>query len=253
MLRIALCDDCEEAICRWAELIARSAEKHHIPMELACFPSGEALLFRYAEMPQELDILYLDILMDKTDGMETARKLRASGCKAQIIFLTSYEDYVYEAFDVHAVQYLLKEDTSTEKFERVFLSAVELATEKEEQMFVCEFGGQTKLIPFHQIAYLEIWHRLVTVHYDGGKTEKFYGSMEQLEKELLDKHFARTHRSYLVHLPYIMLFQNRCIVLKTGETVPVGVTYAQSLKRRFSDYISHSHIYPFNGGEEEKR
>lgn len=67
--------------------------------------------------------------------------------------------------------------------------------------------------------------------------------MEHIENKLSGKDFVRSHRSYLVHLPYIVTFKQQTVQLKTGETVPVGVTYAQSLKRAFSDYISRFHIY----------
>ncbi len=243
MLKIALCDDNRGAIKRYADLIAQIAEKHQLKIELSYFYSGESLLFHYSEAPEQTDIIYLDILMGKTDGMETARRLRDCDCKAQIVFLTSYEDYVYEAFDVNALQYLLKENTSSEKFEEVFIKAAELAMKKDNELFTFEFDGKTSAVPVNQISYFEIWQRIVTVHYSDGKTAKFYDSMEHIENTLSGKDFVRSHRSYLVHLPYIVTFKQQTVQLKTGETVPVGVTYAQSLKRAFSDYISRFHIY----------
>ena len=243
MLKIALCDDNRSTIRRYAELISQIAERHQIQIELSYFYSGESLLFHYSEAPEQTDIIYLDIMMGKTDGMETARKLRECECKAQIVFLTSYEDYVYEAFDVNALQYLLKENTSAEKFEEVFLRAAELASKKEEELFTFEFDGKTSAVPVHQISYFEIWQRIVTVHYGGGKTAKFYDSMEHIENKLSGKDFVRSHRSYLVHLPYIVTFKQQTVQLKTGEIVPIGVTYVQSLKKAFSDYISRFHIY----------
>lgn len=243
MLKITLCDDNYNAVKRYAELISQVAKKYEIEIELSCFYSGESLLFHYSDVLKQTDIIYLDIMMGKTDGMETARKLRAYGCKSQIIFLTSYEDYVYEAFDVNAVQYLLKADTSIQKFEEVFLKAVELASNKEDELFTFEFDGKTRVIPINEIYYFEILKRIVTVHYGNGETAKFYASMEQLENKLSCKDFARVHRSYLVHLTYIVMFQQQKLQLKTGEFIPVGVTYAQSLKKTFSDYISRFHIY----------
>ncbi|WP_250227712.1 LytR/AlgR family response regulator transcription factor [Anaeropeptidivorans aminofermentans] len=243
MLRIALCDDNNNAIDRYARLILQVAKKNQIEIELSSFSSGEALLFQYTDAPEQVDIIYLDIMMDKTNGMETARKLRDCHCKAQIIFLTSSEEYVYEAFDVNAIHYLLKEDTSIDKFENVFLKAAELALKKEDERFTFEFDGETDVIPMGEISYFEIWQRLVTVHYGAGKIGKFYASMEQLEDRLSGKDFVRTHRSFLVHLPYIAKFQRQSLLLRTGEEIPIGITYMQSLKRIFSDYISRLSLY----------
>lgn len=253
MLKIVLCDDNSNFIRKCAELISQIAEKNRFNIVISCLDSGESLLFRYADAPEQIDILYLDILMGKTDGMETARKLRDCGCNAQIIFFTSCEDYVYDAFDVNAVQYLLKDDTSFEKFEQVFLRAAEMASVKEEELFTFDFDGETRVIPVNQISYFEIWKRLVTVHYGSSKTAKFYGSMEQMEEKLRGKDFARTHRSYLVHLPYIAMFRHQSLLLKTGEDVPVGGTYMQSLKRAFSNYIARFHIYNAQKKKEVER
>ncbi len=252
MLKIVICDDNSNSIRKCADLISEIAEKNRLDIVISCLDSGESLLFHYGDKPEQIDILYLDILMDKIDGMETARKLRDCGCNAQIIFLTSCEDYVYDAFDVNAVQYLLKNDTSFEKFEQVFLRAAEMTSTKEEELFTFDFGGETGVIPVNQISYFEIWKRLVTVHYGNGKTAKFYGSMEQLEEKLRGKNFARAHRSYLVHLPYITMFRHQSLLLKTGEDVPVGGTYMQSLKRAFSNYIAHFHIYNTQKAKKEE-
>ncbi|WRS28519.1 LytTR family DNA-binding domain-containing protein [Oscillospiraceae bacterium MB08-C2-2] len=246
MMKIALCDDNNKWIKQCAALLHDIAEKHQIKMELACFKNGESLLFQYGDAPETVDIIYLDVLMDKMDGMETARKLRSCGCNAQIIFLTSFEDYVFEAFDVHAIHYLLKEDTSQAKFESVFLRAAEHVSQKEEELFSYAFDGKTSVIPFHAISYFEIWRRLVTVHYESDKTAEFYSSMDKLERNLADHHFVRPHRGFLVHLPYISKFQAQSIVLKTGETIPVGTTYMQPLKEAFAQYIKRLHIYNKN-------
>ncbi len=243
MLKVILCDDNPEAINRYAELIRQSADEQKVDIELSCYSSGEALLFQLWEAPYQADIIFLDIIMGELDGMETARKLRDVGCRSQIVFLTSCEDYVYEAFDVHAVHYLLKDELTAEKFGRVFARAAELASRKEDELFVCEFDGCKTPIPISRIVYFEIWKRIVTAHCDGNPSAKFYGSMEQLEQQFAGRSFVRAHRSYLVHLPYISQFQPGALLLKTGARIPIGGTYADSLRKAFSEYISRSHIH----------
>lgn len=252
MLRVALCDDNQNAVQRYAKLISHIAEKHGIEITLSCFYSGEELLFHCTDAPDQVDIIYLDILMEKIDGMEAARTLRDCLCTAQIVFLTSCEDYVYEAFDVDAVQYLLKEDTNANKFEQVFLRAAARAAKKQEALFKFVFAGKTTAIPIGQISYFEIWKRLVTVHYDTDKTAKFYGCMEQLEQQLSGQAFVRPHRSYLVQLSYITSIHSQELELRTGQRIPLGVTYIQELKRKFSDYITRLHIYHSSYWDDKK-
>ena len=238
MLKIALCDDNRKDANLYAGFIKQVALEHQIQIELSCFYKGDDLLLRYENKLEELDIVYMDICMDQMDGMETARELRARNCKAQIVFLTGCKTYVYEAFEVNAVHYLIKGDTPSPKFEKVFLKAAELASKKGNAVFSFEFGGRKDIVPIRDIVYLGIKGRVVTIHYDNGKKGKFYGSMSQLEGKLADYDFARPHRSFLVHLPYITMFRRQELMLKTGEVVPIELMYEQPLKEAFAGYIS---------------
>jgi DNA-binding LytR/AlgR family response regulator len=67
--------------------------------------------------------------------------------------------------------------------------------------------------------------------------------MEQLEQQMLDKDFVRVHRSYMVNLQYIGKFQRPNLYLKTGDVIPIGVTYMKLVDQAFSDYISRQYIY----------
>lgn len=243
MLTIFLCDDNKEMLDQYAWLLKKIAKKNKIDITISSFHSGEELLFHLSDIPNQADIIYLDILMRQLTGMATAKKLREIGCKSEIIFLTTSEDYVYDAFDIAAVQYLLKSSTSTERFEQVFLRAVELVQEKVSDMFLCESGNIQHIIPIKNITYFEIWKRVVTVHYNKTEHIDFYSTMEQLEDQLLVKGFVRVHRSYIVNLPYISKFQQNNVFLKTGEIIPVGVTYMKQVRKTFADYINRSGIH----------
>lgn len=242
MYKIAICDDNHESVNKYAKIITLYAKKNQIEILLSFYYCGEELLFNYYDESFHADVIYLDILMDKSNGMEIARKLRDGGCRAQIVFLSNSPDYVYDAFDVDAIQYFIKDKITETKFESAFLKAIRLAEQKEEEVFVCEFDGVKNMIPIDSISYFEIWKRVVTVHYDEDKFYKFYSSIDHLEKYFASKNFVRIHRSYLVNLPYISQFEAQKLKLKTGEIIPVGITYLQSSKEAFSNYISRFHI-----------
>lgn len=240
MIKVALCDGNNDSITYYAELITKIAQKNRISIELSCFNSAESMLFHHTDTNHVIDIIYIDVMQNR---IATAKEIRAYNRDAQIIFLTDHADYVYEAFEMDAVQYLIKQDTTDEKFETVFLKTAEIAAKKHEDMFSFEFDGKTSLININEISYFEIWKRIVTVHYENEKTAKFYSSMEQLENKLSGKNFIRVHRSYLVNMPYITSLQHNNLLLKDGETIPVGITYIQSSKKAFADYIFRFHIY----------
>ncbi|WP_054025659.1 LytR/AlgR family response regulator transcription factor [Bacillus sp. FJAT-28004] len=237
MLTIFLCDDNQQMLDNYRLLINEFANKNRILVNIFTFQNGESLVFHLLDSPNQVDIIYLDILMGSLNGIETAKKLRTIGCKSEIVFLTTSEDYVFDAFDISPVQYLVKHNTTTERFEQILARAIALAEVKEGEMFICESGYSCKIIPMKDISYFEIRKRVVTVHYKGNESFEFYGTMDQLMHQLQGKDFIRVHRSYIVNLQYIAKFQPQNLQLKTDECIPIGVTYMRSVKQEFSNYI----------------
>ena len=243
MYTIFLCDDIQETLDEYASLIKTIAEKNQIQVTISSFSSGEQLLFHLSDSPGQADIIYMDILMLQLNGIETARRLRDSGCQSEIIFLTTSDEYVFEAFDVTPVQYLLKGETTPERFESVFLKAISRIQKKGSDIFLCESQGVQKVLSVSSISFFEITKRIVTVQYNGSEEFSFYSSMENIENQLSGKGFVRVHRSYIVNLSYIVMFQQNAVYLKTGTVIPLGVTYIKQVRKAFSDYISRISLH----------
>lgn len=237
MLNIYLCDDNRVILDKYKNLLEEAAEPYHILMNVHTFTSGEQLLFHMEANPGEGDIIYLDIQMEGKDGLETARKIREYGSQAQIIFLTGKSEYVFDAFDVSPTHYILKDTVSDERFKEILYKAAALAEKKSKVTFSCECGSVKKQIPVTEITYFEIHNRMVTVHYEKG-TFDFYARLEDIEKESCLANFIRVHRSYLVHMQCVEQVNNSSLVLFTGETIPVGITYAKDVKKALSYYLN---------------
>lgn len=99
-LNIAICDD--EKMIR--EQIKELAEKEMPDVCAGLYETGDALL----AAGKQFDIVFLDIQMEGTDGIETAKRLRQKDEDTILIFITGIREYVFEAFDVAAFHYLLK-------------------------------------------------------------------------------------------------------------------------------------------------
>lgn len=252
MLKIAFCDDDTNAINKYAELISNIAKKHQVEIELLYFDSGVSLMSYYMEVSEQLDIIYLDIQMDTMNGLDTACKLREKGFQSHIVFLTNFEEYVFNAFDVKAENYLLKKDFSSDKFEEVFLKIQKLNLEREKKIFSYSFAGNIKIVDLQKIAYFEIWKNRIAVHLIDGVTDRFYDSMDNLEQQLKGKCFIRVHRSYLVPLSSIAMFRNNTLLLKTGEKIPIGTTYIKKVEKLLSEYIANHHVYFVKNSKKEQ-
>lgn len=127
-MRIAVCDDEKEARMMLVEKI----KLLHPTAKLVLYSSGEELLAD----TKPPDIALLDIQMPGKNGMETAKLLRQNHRNTAIIFISALEDYVFQAFDVGALHYLVK-PFDDRKLEEVLARAMELWLRgwREEPMY----------------------------------------------------------------------------------------------------------------------
>lgn len=227
MLIVCTCENNSFVSQKYSEMLLNISQKHNIEMFLESYRSGEELLHEVKDYL--VDIVYMDIYLDGMNGIETARQLQSNGYQPSIIFLTNSRKHVYEAFDVSPVNYLIKEETTDEEFERVFLKTVGLAAQRKKELLLCKTRNLNIAIPIKEITYITISKRLITVHYNETKTQ-FYGCLENLEKQLQNMNFLRIHRSYIVNLLRVITYGPHQVVLKNGVEIPIGTTYVSKLQ-----------------------
>lgn len=237
MLTVYLCDDNKFVLDHYKSILLNIAAEHEAAINVLTFSSGEKLLFHIGDMDARPDIIYLDILMGGDNGLKIAQKLREMNCQAEIIFLTSNPEFVFDSFDSAPAHYLLKDTTTKERFREIFFKTALKAETRSKALFYCENGSVKKQIPIPRISYFEVRNRIVTVHYNHTSFD-FYARMEDVEKKLTNKTFVRVHRSFLVHLQYIEQVDKSSLLLSTGDTIPIGITYAKPLKTALSQYVN---------------
>ena len=238
MINIYLCDDSEDVLQKGRKLIQNYSMQHGLNVTLSTFKRAEDMLFQMEDRRDIPDIIFLDIFMDKINGMETAKILRNEGYEGEIVFLTTSPDFVLEAFDVQSFHYLVKQDLSDERFEEVLSKVIEVVDNNKDNYFDCSMGAEVRKIPINDITHFEIYRRVMRVYYNEDEYFEFYETMDQLSKDLEPKGFARTHRAYLVNLRHIAVFKNDSLKLSNGSEVSIGKTYLSQLKKEFNNFVS---------------
>lgn len=228
ILNVAICDDEAEHITRYTELLQRIADNNGIPIRLSTFSSGDELLFKMEDESGFPDLLYLDILMPGTMGVDAAKKMRLMNIPSEIVFLTKHPEYMKDAFDVEALNYILKQEED-ERFERVFLQAVAKIRKKEQEVISFTCAGETRMIPVSDIRYFEVKNYVITVYYIGGQFE-FYSTLGKIENALLGRKFIRSHRSFLIAIKEIKSLSRKGVVLLDGTELPMGRKYWNEVK-----------------------
>ena len=230
-LNIAICDDEQTHVYALTELIRKWEIHHSHIIKIKEFSSAESFLFEYSEN-HDFDILLLDIEMDGMNGVELARRLRKENDDLQIVFVTGYDDYIADGYDVAALHYLMK-PVKEEKFMSVLDRAVRLIGDREKNIILNVSGTVLKL-PLDKILYIEAQQNYIVIHTD--KEEyRVKRTLSSIEKEL-DHGFFRTGRSYIVGLRYVSGISKTEIRLDNGTAIPLGRGLFEAANKAFIQF-----------------
>jgi two-component system, LytTR family, response regulator len=190
------------------------------------------------------DLIFLDIQMPKLDGFEVLELLDR---KPYVVFVTAYDEYAIRAFQVHAIDYLLKPFTPA-RFAEVVAHAEEMvrrgapsntttagaAVRKPLQRIAFKDGATIEVVPVQRIDYIEAQDDYVHVFARGQKHVK-QQTLGELEALLDASRFIRVHRSYIVNVESLARVEpyakdSRVALLKDGTRVPVSRAGYERLK-----------------------
>lgn len=231
-MRIAICDDDKSSAEQCGEWLYELSERYNIPVSIVHFENGQQLLFELEDESSDIDLIYLDIVMPKLGGLETAEKIRSKGIGSEIIFLTSSADGWEKAFDFEAANYLVKNRIDKERFDRVFLKVAKKIRLKDSESILLSCAGERRKVPISEIDYFEVRKNIITVHY-GENSFDFYSPIAKVEEELSGKGFIRSHRSFLVSGEHIRKLDAQDIELMNGVRIPVS----RSNRKAVQDFI----------------
>jgi two-component system response regulator LytT len=203
--------------------------------------NGQQLLELYEQY--EPDVIFLDIHMPSLSGIDAAKHLRNHKKKNKripyLIFTTAYEEYAIEAFNLEAVDYLLK-PYDTQRFKkalsRVYKHLEQPLSQRTTYSKLLIDDGEKKVVLTPQSIYYAVRSdRLVEIHTEKGIIQAKM-NLQDLEEKLTHSPFFRSHRSYLVNLDYIHEIvpwfngaYNLILNNKEQTKIPVSRSAAKSL------------------------
>ncbi len=203
------------------------------------------------------DLLFLDIQMPEVNGLDLARTIQSTGTPA-VVFVTAYDEYALRAFEVHALDYLLK-PFSAERFRSALGHAREQVSQRRKGSDASE-GGDAAGSARHasepaddQVGRAHSFrphgrHRLVRgagnyvrVHV-GAQEHLVRDTMSHLESELDPQQFVRIHRSTIVNVDRIQEMQSSfngeyVVLLRTGTRLTLSRGYREILQARLGKPI----------------
>lgn len=197
-IKVAIAEDNQDA----QEIIASFIEPLDIFEVIGFVDNGESLLD--LNLLKKPDLIIADISMPKLNGIEAIKACLKINPKLKFIFTTAYDKYAVKAFDLNAVDYVMKPIRKERLYvalEKTKMLMIDQNYLKPKPILTIQTNRSLQLIHFSKIIYIEKVHRKTIIH----TKEKKYETNETLDSiyKKLSQDFFRTHRSFIVNLYYI--------------------------------------------------
>lgn len=234
-LRVLAVDDELPALAELAYLLA---DNKHVDRVTTAAGGPEALRVLRTE---PVDAVFLDIRMPDMDGLEIAGELARCAPPPKVVFVTAYDDFAVDAFELQACDYLLKPlrpERLAEAVRRVVQSAVDQGRPDpapggaDDQTIPVELGGVTRFVSRRDVLYVEAHGDYVRMHTPAA-SHLLRVPLSVLEERWADASFVRIHRRFLVALAHIDELRweaGRASVRIGGRVFPVSRRHTRQLR-----------------------
>lgn len=231
MIKVAFCDDESIFLNNYAKVI--NLLKLNYSLECHFFASGEELLNYMLMHEVKFDLLFLDIIMEKINGIEVAKKIREIDRDVEIVFLTSSQEYALASYEIKAFNYIMKQSS---QFEKKIVEAIEHASSRKQDFLLVINKSTVEKVPINKIIFIESDKRKVIIHTTEAVYE-MYNKLDHLVKKLDNPKFVRTHRSYLLNMDYIQKIEKKEILTTNQQLIPISRGRTEEIKELFIQYL----------------
>lgn len=237
MYLIALCDDEVEQLHKTEQLLTEYRNSHLVEdFRVESFESAGELLDLIERQEYLPDLIMMDIYMPDKMGIVAARELRCMGNHSQIVFLTASKDFALDAFEVEAVQYLVKPLSRDKLFP--LLDRFLKETEEEQRKYILvRIEGTLQRIAVGDIVYCEAQGKVQCLHFTNGTQCMLRITMAKIV-EMLSSYpeFIRVGIAYLVNMEHIEYINKAEIQMDTGRKIYPPRGAYQAVREKYFAY-----------------
>lgn len=227
-MRIAVCDDCMEDVLA----LKKYLEEH----EVSIYSGADSLLMDIEKKRIQYDLYLLDIFMEESmNGIELAGRLRRVQEEAVICFISTSDDFYREAYDLYAVQYLIK-PVQEKDLEKLLSKVQKLLTRDSEKKLVYSWWGKGGAIPYGKIRYISSKGHTLSICCTDGNTQESIGKLNDLEHQVCGDIFIRCHQSFIVNMYHVDGLNGTDLIVG-GERIPVSRRYYDEVRKRYREIL----------------
>lgn len=236
-LKIAICDDEKMSLDIIAGAIESAFASHGVTVRKELFDNAGAL---YSRAEQTVfDLIFLDIEIAETDGIELGKLLRRKGITSEIAFVSSHADRVFESFSLHPFGFVRKNN---------FLNDIERLVEayfsnkmqsKNVKSLTLKTANSLVSVNVDDIEYIESEQRYQSVHFTDKRIKplKASSTINSLEDTLSAEGFYRCHKGFIICFSQISIIKAGEVLMKSGAVIPVSRAKRKDIKSLYLNYM----------------
>lgn len=230
MIKVAICDDEETMVSLEKEKLLEISKD--LELKIKTFTDSELLLKEIQN--ENYDIICLDIEMPNLNGMELAGKIRELGRESLLIFITNYENKVFQSLHYAPFRFIRKQYLE-EELEEAYFSAKE-QIEQSRKVYTFEDKRIKKSISIKDISYLEVKGHWIFIN-TTKKQYKLRETMKEMEERFEPYNFLRPHVSFLVNPAWVYLVGEKELILENRISIPLSRSKKEEVKQQFAEYM----------------
>lgn len=248
MFRIAICDDESTAFQQIQNGIEMFQDQNpEMEFQTMTFQSPFNLLDYLNDQKRKwkkegvFDCYFLDVKMDGINGIELAQQLREQGDESPIIYTTFYREYAFEAFGVHAMDYLIK-PIQEENVAAILEKIDQNRQSQQKKTISVKNKSGIRNIKIEEILYVENQSRRAAYILRNGdvvRSNSNRGTFEESIAPLPDfPEFVQAHKSFLINMQYVVEMQEKIFVMKNGKEIPISKKRYTQSKQKYLKYLT---------------
>lgn len=238
-MNAAIVDDSAEDIELLSGYLSRYSKEHNVHMYIERFTDEDVFLNSVGSTAYHL--VFLDIYMKRTTGIQIAKKVQKRDPKCQIIFTTVSEEHAPMAFRLHVLDYLVK--PYGYPYLKDALDHFELSVSRLSHYIELKEGRDRTRVPVSDIIYTDYSNHYIQVHTVSCivRSHMYFHDFRPMLSPY--PNFLWCYRNCMVNMDFIESYTDRSFLLKNRECVPIAAARRREILQTYADYIFDSHTH----------
>ena len=237
MIYFSICDD-DALFAKRIELSIRSKMKHSkLSFSILTFTSGKNLLYEITE-GQKPDVLFLDISLPDINGMNVAKEIKKHSPQTLILFVSEYEQYVYDVFLLQPFRFIPKNQIN-DRFNEALLSALNVIQEREKKQFIIKTSMGIEKIAIDDIVMISREGNYVLIFMSDNQNYKMRTTLKSIYNSLPQEYFVWVTQR-ICNIKHIQKIKNNMVLMDTELSLNIPHGAIEDLKSKILNYWTAS-------------